>query len=175
MAVLAGRAPKDTPVVIWRGHTVLRNPGNGDLARMIGLRPADPPWLDCDLLVVGAGPAGLAASVYGASEGLSTVALDGRTGRVVWHYQTVHHDVWDFDVPAQPALFQIEGVGGGRPSVAQPTKMGHIFLLDRETGEPMYPVEERPVPRGDVPGETLSPTQPFPTHPGPLHPSEIRV
>jgi quinoprotein glucose dehydrogenase len=107
--------------------------------------------------------------------GSSTVALDARTGRVVWHFQTVHHDVWDFDVPAEPALFQIDGVGGGRPGVAQPTKMGHIFLLDRETGKPMYPVEERPVPRGDVPGETLSPTQPFPTHPGPLHPSEISV
>ena len=107
--------------------------------------------------------------------GSSTVALDARTGEVVWHFQTVHHDVWDFDVPAQPTLFQIDGVGGGRPAVAQPTKMGHLFLLDRETGEPLYPVEERPVPQGGVPGETLSPTQPFPTHPAPLHPYELSV
>lgn len=72
-----GIGPQDTPVVIWRGRTVLRNPGNAELARTIGLRPAALSSLDCDLLVVGAGPAGLAASVYGASEGLSTVAVDG--------------------------------------------------------------------------------------------------
>ncbi|MGH0031048.1 MAG: pyrroloquinoline quinone-dependent dehydrogenase [Myxococcota bacterium] len=107
--------------------------------------------------------------------GSSTVALDARTGRVVWHFQTVHHDVWDFDVASQPTLFQHPGVGGGRPAVAQATKMGHVFLLDRETGEPLYPVEERPVPQGGVPGETLSPTQPFPTHPPPLHPTELTV
>jgi quinoprotein glucose dehydrogenase len=107
--------------------------------------------------------------------GSSTVALDARSGRVVWHYQMVHHDLWDFDTPAQPQLFQIDGVGGGRPGVAQPTKMGHIFLLDRETGEPLYPVEERPVPQGGAPGEVLSPTQPFPTHPAPLHPYEVSV
>jgi quinoprotein glucose dehydrogenase len=105
--------------------------------------------------------------------GSSTVALDAATGEVAWHFQTVHHDVWDYDVGTQPELFQIEGVGGGRPGVLQATKMGHIFLLDRETGEPLYPVEERPVPTDGVPGETLSPTQPFPTHPPPLHPTEL--
>jgi quinoprotein glucose dehydrogenase len=105
--------------------------------------------------------------------GSSTVALDAATGRVVWRFQAVHHDVWDFDMPAQPTLFQLDGVGGGRPGVAQPTKMGFLFLLDRETGEPLYPVEERPVPQGGVPGERLSPTQPFPTHPKPLHPMEL--
>jgi quinoprotein glucose dehydrogenase len=105
--------------------------------------------------------------------GSSTVALDARTGRVVWHFQAVHHDVWDFDTPAQPQLFQIPGVGRGRPGVAQPTKMGFLFLLDRETGAPLYPVEERPVPQGAAPGESLSPTQPFPTHPAPLHPERI--
>jgi quinoprotein glucose dehydrogenase len=105
--------------------------------------------------------------------GSSTVALDAATGRVVWHFQTVHHDVWDFDVSSQPTLFQIDGVGGGRPALAQPTKMGHLFLLDRETGEPLYPVEERPVPQRGVPGERLSATQPFPTHPVPLHPTEL--
>jgi len=105
--------------------------------------------------------------------GSSVVALDAATGRVVWRFQTVHHDVWDYDVPAQPQLFQHPAVGGGRPAVVQPTKMGHVFVLDRETGEPLYPVEERPVPQDGVPGETLSPTQPFPTHPPPLHPTEL--
>ena len=101
--------------------------------------------------------------------GSSTVALDAATGKLRWHFQTVHHDVWDYDVASQPTLFQLPDVGGGRPGLAQATKMGHVFLLDRETGEPLYPVEERPVPQNGVAGETLSPTQPFPTHPAPLH------
>jgi quinoprotein glucose dehydrogenase len=105
--------------------------------------------------------------------GSSTVALDAKTGKVVWHFQTVHHDIWDYDVPAQPQLFQHPKVGGGRPAVIQPTKVGHVFLLDRETGAPLYPVEERPAPQGGAPGETLAPTQPFPTHPAPLHPAEL--
>lgn len=108
--------------------------------------------------------------------GSSTVALDAASGQVRWHFQTVHHDVWDYDVASQPTLFQLPEVGGGRPGLAQATKMGHIFLLDRETGEPLYPVEERPVPQGGVPGEHLSPTQPFPTHPAPLHlPEQLTV
>ena len=101
--------------------------------------------------------------------GSSVVALDAATGELRWRFQTVHHDVWDYDVAAQPTLFDIPGVGNGRPGIAQATKMGHVFLLDRETGEPLYPVLEQPVPQGGVPGETLSPTQPFPTHPAPLH------
>jgi quinoprotein glucose dehydrogenase len=101
--------------------------------------------------------------------GSSVVALDARSGQVRWHFQTVHHDVWDYDVASQPSLFRIEGVGGGRPALAQATKMGHVFLLDRETGQPLYPVEEKPVAQDGVPGEQLSPTQPFPTHPPPLH------
>ena len=71
--------------------------------------------------------------------GSSVVALSAETGQVVWRFQTVHHDVWDYDVPAQPVLFEIPGVGGGRPGVAQITKMGFLFLLDRETGAPLYP------------------------------------
>jgi quinoprotein glucose dehydrogenase len=101
--------------------------------------------------------------------GSSTVAVDAATGEVRWHFQSVHHDIWDYDVASQPSLFDIPGVGGSRPGLAQATKMGHIFLLDRETGEPLYPVEERPVPQGAVPGESPSATQPFPTHPAPLH------
>jgi quinoprotein glucose dehydrogenase len=102
--------------------------------------------------------------------GSSTVALDAESGEIVWNFQSVHNDVWDFDTPSPPTLFQIEGVGGDVPGVLQATKMGHVFLLDRETGESLYPVEERPVPQGGVPGENLAPTQPFPTHPKPLHP-----
>ncbi len=105
--------------------------------------------------------------------GSSTVALDASSGEVVWQWQSVHHDVWDYDTPSPPTLFQIPGVGNGAPAVAQSTKMGHVFLLDRETGLPLYPVEERPVPQGGAPGERLSPTQPFPTHPAPLHPLEL--
>jgi len=103
----------------------------------------------------------------------SVVALDARTGIVRWHFQTVHHDLWDFDVAPQPALFQLPDVGNGAAGLAQATKMGFIFLLDRETGEPLYPVEERPVPQGGVAGEQLSATQPFPTHPPPLDSYEL--
>ena len=100
----------------------------------------------------------------------SVVALDGDSGEVVWHYQTVHHDIWDYDVPAQPTLVDLEIDGVLRPAVVQVTKMGMTFVLDRETGEPLHPVEERAVPQvGAVPGEYLSPTQPFPLKPAPLH------
>jgi quinoprotein glucose dehydrogenase len=107
--------------------------------------------------------------------GSSVVALDAADGTVRWFFQTVHHDVWDFDVPTPPTLFQIDGVGGGRPALAQATKMGHVFLLDATNGAPLYPIEERAVPQGGVPGEMLSPTQPFPTHPAPLHPLRLDV
>ncbi|MGI9327538.1 MAG: pyrroloquinoline quinone-dependent dehydrogenase [Pseudomonadales bacterium] len=100
----------------------------------------------------------------------SVVALNGDTGEIVWHYQTVHHDIWDFDVPAQPTLLDVTIDGRTRPAVVQVTKMGLTFVLDRETGKPLHPVEERPVPQtGAVPGEYLSPTQPFPLKPEPLH------
>ncbi|MCA9501997.1 MAG: pyrroloquinoline quinone-dependent dehydrogenase [Spirochaetaceae bacterium] len=105
--------------------------------------------------------------------GSSTVALDAATGEVVWHRQHVHKDVWDYDTPSPPTLFQIDGVGAGVPGLLQTTKMGHVFLLDRETGRPLYPIEERPTPQDGAPGETLSPTQPFPTHPKPLHPLHL--
>jgi len=102
----------------------------------------------------------------------SVVALDGKTGRVVWHFQAVHHDLWDYDSPAQPTLFEFPSAGGALPALALPTKMGHLFLLNRETGEPLFPVEERSVPQeGAV--EALSATQPFPTRPPPLHPARL--
>ncbi len=103
----------------------------------------------------------------------SVVAIRGSTGDVVWSFQTVHHDLWDYDVSAQPALVDLEIDGVSVPAVVQATKMGHVFLLHRETGAPLYPVTERPVPQGGAPGEPISPTQPFPTHPPPLHPHRL--
>jgi quinoprotein glucose dehydrogenase len=105
--------------------------------------------------------------------GSSVVALRGATGEVVWRFQTVHHDLWDYDVGAQPSLIEVPVDGRRVAAVAQPTKMGHLFVLDRETGAPLFPVEERPVPRSDVPGEDTAPTQPFPTRPPPLHPAYV--
>ncbi len=94
----------------------------------------------------------------------SVVALRGDTGEVEWHYQMVHHDVWDYDTPAQPNLVDVTVDGVTVPAVVQVTKMGMTFALHRDTGQPLWPVEERPVPQGGVPDESLSPTQPFPTH-----------
>lgn len=98
----------------------------------------------------------------------SVVALDAETGDVVWHFQTVHHDLWDYDVPAQPGLYQVWRDGRAHDVVAQVTKTGFVFVLDRETGEPFLPIEERPVPQGGVEGEVLSPTQPFPLSTPPI-------
>lgn len=103
----------------------------------------------------------------------STVALDAHSGKVVWHFQAVHHDLWDYDVAAQPLLFDLNKDGITIPALAQATKLGHLFILNRETGLPVFPVEERAVPQTDVPGEYTSPTQPFPTFPKPLHPHGI--
>ncbi len=103
----------------------------------------------------------------------SLVALNALSGEVLWSFQAVHHDLWDFDMSAQPSLIEVWKEGEAIPAVAQATKMGHLFLLHRETGEPLYPVEERPVPQTDVAGEYTSPTQPFPTFPPPLHPGKL--
>ena len=103
----------------------------------------------------------------------SVVALRGSTGEVVWHFQTVHHDLWDYDVPAQPTLADVEREGVKIPAVIQATKMGMLFVLHRETGRPLFPVEERPVPQNGVAGEKLSATQPFPSKPPPLIPHTL--
>lgn len=103
----------------------------------------------------------------------SVVALRAESGELVWSYQTVHHDVWDYDLPAQPTLARIETGEGARDVVIQPTKQGFVFVLDRDTGNPVWPVEERAVPQGGAEGEQLSPTQPFPTHVPPLLPQRI--
>jgi quinoprotein glucose dehydrogenase len=98
----------------------------------------------------------------------SVVALESQTGKMVWHFQTVHHDLWDYDVASPPALVTIRRGGNTIAAVAIGSKTGHVFLLDRLTGEPLFPVEERAVPKSDVPGEEASATQPFPTLPPPL-------
>lgn len=105
----------------------------------------------------------------------SVVALRARSGAVAWQYQTVHHDLWDYDVPAQPVLGEVVRDGATIPVVVQATKMGMLFVLHRDTGVPVFPVEERPVPQTDVPGEQTSPTQPFPTLPPPLIPHTLRA
>ncbi len=94
----------------------------------------------------------------------SIVALHAATGQVVWHFQVVHHDLWDYDVPAQPMLFTYRRGGQNIPAVAVTTKIGHLFVLDRVTGKSLLPIEERAVPRSRVPGEETSPTQPFPKY-----------
>ena len=97
--------------------------------------------------------------------GNSLVALNAATGKLVWYYQMVHHDIWDYDLPAQPVLINVQRDGKQIPAVAQVTKMGFVFILDRVTGKPLFQVEERAVPGSDVPGEVSWPTQPFPVKP----------
>lgn len=98
----------------------------------------------------------------------SVVALDAETGERIWHYQLVHHDIWDRDLGAPPVLATIEHEGEQVDVVVQASKRGDLFVLNRDTGEPVFPVEERPVPESDVPGEEAWPTQPFPAQPPPF-------
>ncbi len=111
---------------------------------------------------------------YGANRhgenlfGNSLVALDARTGERLWHFQTIHHDLWDLDIPQAPKLLTVEHEGREVDVVAQATKPGLLFVFERDTGESLWPIEERPVPESDVPGEEAWPTQPFPTAPPPF-------
>ena len=97
--------------------------------------------------------------------GESIIAVDLNTGVRKWHYQLVHHGIWDFDIPCAPILVNITVNGRAIKAVAQPTKQAFLYVFNRETGEPVWPIEERPVAKGDVPGEWYSPMQPFPTKP----------
>jgi glucose dehydrogenase len=112
-----------------------------------------------------------AANYYGGDRpganlfGNSVVAVDAATGKYKWHFQVVHHDLWDFDLPPAPNLIDIVKDGKKIPALALTGKSGYLFILDRVTGKPVFGVEERPVPKGDVPGEWYSPTQPFPLKP----------
>ena len=101
----------------------------------------------------------------------SVVALHASNGSIAWHFQAVHHDLWDYDIAAQPMLTRITREGATLDVVVQATKMGHVFVLNRDTGEPVFPVEERAVPQTRVPGEESAATQPFPVLPAPLHPA----
>jgi quinoprotein glucose dehydrogenase len=114
-----------------------------------GLRPGDNKWAD------------------------SIVALRAETGEVAWGFQLVHHDLWDYDCACPPLLATLKRKGRDIPVVIQGNKTGFLYVLNRETGEPVFPVEERPVPQSDVPGEITSPTQPFPLAPPPLVPQQI--
>ena len=105
----------------------------------------------------------------------SLVAVEAATGRLVWHYQLVHHGVWDYDLPAAPTLVDIMVDGESIKAVAQITKQGFIYVFDRVTGEPVWPIEERAVAASTVPGERLSPTQPFPTKPPPFEPQGLAL
>lgn len=104
------------------------------------------------------------ANLYGNS----VVAVDAQTGKYKWHFQTIHHDLWDHDPPAPPTLFDIVRGGKTIPALAVTTKSGYMYILNRETGQPIFGVEERPVPKSDVPGEQAFPTQPFPVKPPPI-------
>ncbi|MCF0072957.1 PQQ-binding-like beta-propeller repeat protein [Dyadobacter sp. CY261] len=100
--------------------------------------------------------------------GNSVVALNAATGAYIWHYQLVHHDLWDYDLPAPPNLVTVKRDGKDIDAVAQVTKHGFVFVFNRETGEPLFPIEERKVPASNIPGEHASPTQPFPLKPKPF-------
>ena len=112
--------------------------------------------------------------LYGADRigadlfGNCLLALDARTGKRIWHFQTVHHDLWDYDMVTGPKLLTVRHNGKMVDIVAQPGKTGFLYVFDRVTGEPLWPIEERPVPKSDVPGEQSWPTQPYPTKPPPF-------
>jgi quinoprotein glucose dehydrogenase len=159
-----GLAPRGADVLYKRGTTNAWTALSVDLARGLVYVPTGNTHPD----YYGGHRQG--ADEYSAS----IVALHADDGRVAWHFQTVHHDIWDYDVASQPVLFDFPSAKGAQPGLIAPTKLGMLFFLNRETGVPLFPVEERPVPQdGAVPGETLAPTQPFTTKPDPLHPFEL--
>jgi quinoprotein glucose dehydrogenase len=100
--------------------------------------------------------------------GNSLLALDARSGKRLWHFQTIHHDLWDYDLPTAPKLLTVNHDGVPVPAVAQPSKQGFVYVFNRVTGAPLWPIEERAVPQSDAPGEQSWPTQPFPTAPPPF-------
>lgn len=177
-----------TGAIIWRFNPVPRDPGDpardswaGNSADVVGHANV---WstmsVDAERGLVFLPTSSPSPDYYGGTRSgdnnyaNSVVALNGETGEVVWHFQTVHHDVWDYDLPAQPSLVTVWRDGEAHDVVVQVAKTGLVFVLDRDTGEPFLPVEERPVPQGGVEGETLSPTQPFPVNTPPIVPNRLR-
>jgi quinoprotein glucose dehydrogenase len=138
-------------------------PMSADPARGLVYVPTNPPTID---FYGGFRPG---ANLFGTS----ILALDVKTGRRVWHFQTVHHDIWNFDNPGPPVLLDVTIDGRPTPIAVQTTKQGFAYTLNRATGQPVWPIEERPVAQSDLPGEQLSPTQPFPTRPKPLEIQEL--
>jgi quinoprotein glucose dehydrogenase len=107
--------------------------------------------------------------------GNSLVCLDATTGKRVWHFQTIRHDVWDYDLPAAPVLIDVTVGGTKVKAVAQISKIGFVYVFDRVTGKPLWPIEDRPVPKGEVPGEWYPATQPFPTKPPPVDQQGVSI
>lgn len=167
-----------TGKLVWRFHTVPRpgEPGN-DTWGPGGWKDRAGPSLwglisvDTERGMVFVPTGNPADSFYGGNRkgtdlyANSVVALDAATGELRWYYQMVHHDIFDYDVAGAPALITVVRNGRKIPAVAEITKMGLLFILNRETGQPIFGVEERPVPKSDVPGEDAWPTQPFPIKP----------
>ncbi len=159
--------PTDPAFATWRNGSAART-GAANAWSIITADPAR------DLIFVPTSSA--APDYYGALRlgdnryANSIVALRASTGRVVWHFQTVHHDLWDYDNASPPSLVTVMRDGTSIPAVAQATKTGMLFVLHRETGVPIFPIEERTVPASTVPGEEASPTQPFTTLTPPLSP-----
>jgi len=166
---------------LWSFHTVPR-PGEPGVETWEGEswknRSGTNAWtymtLDVDRGLVFAGTGSATSDFYGADRkgrnlyANSLLALDANTGKLVWFQQLVHHDIWDWDLPAAPTLIEVTKNGRRIPAVAQMTKMSTLFIFDRRNGEPVFGMEERQVPQTDLPGEETSPTQPFPLRPAPL-------
>jgi quinoprotein glucose dehydrogenase len=142
----------------YTGHTNVWAPFSADLARGLVYLPVSTPSNDWY------GGARLGMNLFAEA----IVCLDANTGKRVWHYQLVHHGLWDYDIPAPPVLLTIHPNGAALDAVAVPTKQGFLFVFDRVTGKPVWPIEERPVPASDVPGERAWPTQPVPSRPAPF-------
>jgi quinoprotein glucose dehydrogenase len=167
--------------LLWSFHTVPR-PGEAGIETWEGTswknRSGTNAWsfltVDSERGIVFAPTGSPTADFYGGDRkgsnlyGNSIIALDAATGRLKWFRQLVHHDIWDWDVPAAPTLIEVNRNGRRIPAVAQITKMSTLFIFDRVTGEPLFGLEERPVPQSTVPGEATWPTQPFPVQPPPL-------
>jgi len=141
----------------WSGNVNVWAPLSADPERNLVFLPTDAPTND---YFGGFRPG---ANLFGSS----LVALDLRTGERRWHFQMIHHDIWDWDLPVAPILVDLEVDGREIPAVVQASKQTFVYAFNRETGEPIWPIVERPVPAGDVPGEWYSPTQPFPSLPAP--------